>query len=320
MSTSATIWIIIAVILTLLGAILFTSVMIAYDWDFTKLSTGKYTTNTYDINEDFDKISIEVDTTAIEFVLSDNDKCKIVCYESEKVKHSATVKNGTLVIEISDNRKWYEYIGISIGSPKMTVYMPKKDYGSLFIDTDTGHISISKDFTFDSIQIDGHTSHVECFASVRNSIKIELSTGNITIDTLTAGCLDFTTDTGRVSINSVTVTDDVKIRTDTGLIKLNNSSCKNFTSESDTGLISFENVSVTEKLSVKNDTGNVRFNDSDANEIYVKTSTGDVTGTLLTDKVFIARSSTGRINVPKTITGGRCEITTSTGDINISVK
>ena len=76
----------------------------------------------------------------------------------------------------------------------------------------------------------------------------------------------------------------------------------------------------SENFSVKRSTGNVKFNDCDAAEIYVKTDTGDVTGSLLSDKVFIANSDTGRIDVPKTVTGGRCEIDTDTGDIRITVK
>jgi len=41
---------------------------------------------------------------------------------------------------------------------------------------------------------------------------------------------------------------------------------------------------------------------------------------LLTDKVFITKTDTGSINVPDSITGGRCEIKTDTGDIKITVK
>ena len=64
----------------------------------------------------------------------------------------------------------------------------------------------------------------------------------------------------------------------------------------------------------------MRFENSDAAQISVKTSTGDVTGTLLSEKVFITETSTGTIRVPKTITGGKCEITTSTGNIKIDIK
>ena len=57
----------------------------------------------------------------------------------------------------------------------------------------------------------------------------------------------------------------------------------------------------------------------DAAEIFVETDTGDVKGSLLSEKVFIPKSDTGDIKVPKTVTGGRCEITTDTGDIKIEL-
>ena len=55
----------------------------------------------------------------------------------------------------------------------------------------------------------------------------------------------------------------------------------------------------------------------DAEEIGIKTDTGDVTGSLLSEKVFHARTDTGRIEVPKTTGGGLCEIVTDTGDVRI---
>ncbi len=72
-------------------------------------------------------------------------------------------------------------------------------------------------------------------------------------------------------------------------------------------------------MSIQRNTGSVKFNKSDAGEIKVVTTTGDVKGTLLTDKVFIVNTNTGKKEVPNTITGGRCEITTDTGDIKISI-
>ena len=63
----------------------------------------------------------------------------------------------------------------------------------------------------------------------------------------------------------------------------------------------------------------MRFDGCDAAEITVKTGTGDVTGTLLSDKVFLTETGTGRIDVPKSTVGGRCEINTDTGDIKIDI-
>ena len=272
-----------------------------YDWDFTKLSTVTYVTNTYEVNDEFDKISINVDTTEIEFVPTENETCSIVSFEAEQVKHSATVQNGALVVGTVDTRKWHDHICISLGSPKMTVYLPQNEYASLIIETDTGDINIPKDFAFDKIEIDGDTSDVSCFAPVANVLDVELSTGDIIIDSITADQIKLTATTGEIAVNSVTAKNNIDIETDTGTITL-------------------KNVVATGTISIESDTGDVRFEGSDAIEISVKTDTGDVTGTLLSEKVFITETSTGSINVPKTTSGGKCKITTSTGDINISIK
>lgn len=317
MRKAVKIWLIIAAVLVALGMILFAGVMATYDWDFTKLNTVTYVTNTYEVSGSFDKISIHVDTTEIEFVPTDDEDCSIVCFEADTVKHSAAVQDGTLVIRTVDTRKWYEYICISLCTPKMTVYLPQNEYVSLCIETDTGNITIPKDFSFATLEIEGDTSDVDCFASVSNGMEVELSTGDIHIDTMTAGHLNLTTTTGGITVNSVTALKNIDIKTDTGTVKLTDTSCADFFAESDTGTITLKNVVATGRLSIESDTGDVRLEESDAAEIFVKTSTGDVTGTLLSEKVFITETSTGRIHVPKTTTGGKCEIKTATGDIKI---
>ena len=78
-------------------------------------------------------------------------------------------------------------------------------------------------------------------------------------------------------------------------------------------------ASVDGRLTIETSTGDVRLDHCDAGQITVKTTTGDVTGSLRTEKEFIAKTSTGDIDVPDTTSGGKCEITTSTGDIRITV-
>ncbi len=313
-------WLIIAVVLVAIGAILFTGAMTAYDWDFTQLSTVSYETNTHEPAGEFNRISIDVDTTKIELVPTEDQKCKIVCYESEKEKHTVSVQNGTLAIEMTDTRKWYEHIGISFGSPKMTVYLPQDKYTSLLIDADTGDVLIPDNFAFEDVEIKGDTSDVVYMASVSNVIKIESDTGNIKVDGISAEVINFSTDTGNININSVTSKGKINIETDTGEVNLSDVTCTDFIAESDTGTITLKNVVATGSLSVKSNTGDVRFKDSDAAQISVKTSTGDVTGTLLSEKFFMTETSTGKIRVPKTTSGGKCEIETSTGDIRIDIK
>ena len=75
----------------------------------------------------------------------------------------------------------------------------------------------------------------------------------------------------------------------------------------------------SERIDITRTTGDVTFDRCDAAEITVSVSTGDVTGTLLTPKIFQAHSNTGKINVPEYWEGGKCKITTTTGKIEISI-
>lgn len=313
-------WTIIAISLLAAGLLIFAGVMAALDFDFTKLSTVKYETNTYEIGEDFSKISIDTDTTEIEFVLSDKEQGKIVCFESEKEKHSVTVKDGTLTISAVDTRKWYDYIGFSFNQSKMTVYLPKTEYASLLIKGSTGDIEIPKDFEFDTVDISASTGAVECYASASELMRIKLSTGDVCVENVSVGALDLSVTTGGVTASSINCEGDIKVAVSTGKTKLTDISCKGVISSGSTGDVILKNVIAAENFSIERSTGDVVLEGSDAAEIYVKTSTGDVTGTLLSEKVFIIETNTGSVNVPKTVTGGKCEIKTSTGDIKIEIQ
>ncbi len=73
------------------------------------------------------------------------------------------------------------------------------------------------------------------------------------------------------------------------------------------------------KFDIERSTGNVIFTRCDALEITVLTDTGDVRGSLLSEKIFFYETDTGDVDLPETLGGGKCKITTDTGDINITV-
>ena len=320
MSKITKIWLIIAASLVLVGCIIFGGVMTMLKWDFTKFSTDKYETNHYEITENFNNISIITDTADILLMPSENQKTSAVCREQKNAKHSVTVQNGKLVIEIVDARKWYEYIGINLGTPKITVYIPQGEYGALFVKSSTGNVEIPKEFKFESIDISESTGNVTNYASASENIIIKTSTGNIRVENVSAGTLDLSVSTGGITVSDVTCEEDIKIKVSTGKTNLTNIRCKNVVSTGNTGEISLNNVIAAEKFSIERSTGDVKFDRCDAAEIFVETDTGDVRGSLLADKIFVIQTDTGNVDVPKTATGGKCEITTSTGDINISIK
>lgn len=319
MNRKTKIWLIIAWSLLLAGIIIFGSVMTTLKWDFTKLSTTKYETISYEINEKYNNISVLTKTADVLFLPSKSGETSVICMEEKNTKHNVTVQNDTLVIEAIDTRKWYEHIGINFGNAKITVYIPQGEYGALSVKSDTGDIEIPKEFEFQSIAVSGSTSDVNCYSSVSDTVDIKLSTGDINLQDIRIGNAKLTVSTGDINLKSVNCDKDLEVNVDTGKTKFTDVLCDNVISKGDTGDMALYNVIAKKGFSITRDTGDVIFEKSDAAEINVKTSTGDVKGTLLSSKVFIAESVTGDVKVPKTTSGGKCEINTNTGDINITV-
>jgi DUF4097 and DUF4098 domain-containing protein YvlB len=131
-------------------------------------------------------------------------------------------------------------------------------------------------------------------------ITIRTSTGDIRVANISAGSLDLTVSTGNTLISDL--------------------QCENLISKGNTGDISLNNVVASKTFFIERSTGDVKFDGSDAAEIFVKTDTGDITGSLLTDKIFVTQTDTGDIDIPETADGGRCELVTDTGDIRIEIK
>ena len=299
MSKSAKKWLLAAAFLVVTGVIII-AVVSAYHWEFTDLGAEKRETSTYVIREDFQSIKVDTDTADILFAVSDDDTCRAVCCAEKKIKHSVDVREGTLTIRVTDDRAWYEQIGLNFRSPKVTVYLPKTEYASIVMEAGTGDIEIPN-----AIKVD--------------RADISLSTGDIRIGHMSAGTLELSSSTGEITVSDVSCRGDIRIDVTTGEVDLENVTCQNLSSGGSTGDVSLEDVIAAEKIYVERSTGNVEFEDADAAGLFVKTSTGDVVGSLRTEKVFVTETSTGDISVPKTAAGGKCEIMTSTGDIRIEL-
>ena len=292
---------IVAAVLTVVGVGIFTVAFAILGFDIAKLSTQKYEFNTYTLNEDFNSIKINTETASVILAESDSDECKIECVEREKMKHSAEVREGTLVIDVENTKKWYDYIGSNFGNETVTVYLPKAVYASLTVNADTGSVEIPKMFSFESVCVKVDTGLIGCYAEVSDSIELQTATGSIRAE------------------NSST-DGEVKIKTATGSIKIADIRCNRLSAESHTGSIDLTNTIAADNMTINCATGNVRLDSCDANEIKVATHTGSIVGTLLSDKIFFAKSSVGNVDVPKTTSGGTCELVTGTGDIKIEIK
>ncbi len=311
--------IITSIVLMAIGFSVFFGVMVVHGFDFSWLDARDFETNTYNITENFDDMTICVKTADVYFMPSENEKCSVICFEEVKRKHSVEVTENTLNIKAEGEKAWYEYVGFSIKSPSVTVKLPLKVYKNLSVKTSTGNISVAENFIFENVSLIGSTGNVNFLSSASDNITIKTSTGNVNISDSAAKDLDITVSTGNISVNSA-VFQTINATVSTGNARFTGIRCKTFFTEGSTGNIVLNDVLAEERIYIKRSTGNVKFDGIDAAEIEVRTSTGDVKGSLLSGKIFSTDSDTGTIRVPESSSDGKCDIKTNTGDIIIEIK
>lgn len=299
MNQNMKLWLILATVFVVIGAGMIVTVLSIYGWDFTLLNTVPYETNTHSPAGEFHSISLDTSTADIVILPSEDGACRVVCHEQENTPHHVEILEGILTVTEEDNREFYQQIGISFGTPQLTFYLPDTQYQDLTIRCSTANIEIPDGFHFENIDLKLTTGNVENYASVSNTVKIKTTTGRVYMEKVTADVFDITVSTG--------------------LVEMNGCSCNNLISAGNTGDLILEDTTARESLHIQRSTGDVTFINADAEEIFVKTSTGNVSGNLTSEKVFSVQTSSGDADVPKSQSGGICEVHTSTGDIKITV-
>jgi len=255
---------------------------------------------TYVIEETYNEIRIDGNTFDVNIYSSNNNENKVVYSENKKVVIETRVIAGVLIVTQDDNRKFYDKL-FNFTNYKVDLYLTSDLIDSLNIEGNTGDIEVNKGFTFKDVNISNSTGDIEFESHVLNNINIKNSTGDI-------------------EMKNSNISGDLNVETKTGDIELVNVNCNKLDIKISTGDTELVNTLVNEDFNMNGTTGDVELNGFDASNIYIVLSTGDVKGTILSSKIFNAKSQTGRVNVPETYVGGICKITTSTGNIKISYK
>ncbi|MBQ7715453.1 MAG: DUF4097 family beta strand repeat protein [Clostridia bacterium] len=257
MSRSKRIWLIAAAVLTVLGAALFIYALIALGFDMTKLSPVKPVENIYEIDEDFDRIAFELQTSDVTILPSDDGVCRIECREADKMRHTADVEGTFLKIGLDDTREWYERLLFNPRDIGVTLYVPEEEYASISVSVSTGDVTVEP-------------------LKVTSGVKIGCSTGDVHLNDLTCGQLAVDTSTGDVFLNGVAVSGSLTVRCTTGDVWFDRCDAESISVGTTTGDVT--GTFLTEKIfSVDTSTGDVNVPESaSGGRCDVSTSTGDV--------------------------------------------
>ena len=251
------IWLIIAAALTVGGLLLFAVVMTVAGWDFAKLGNVELETNTHEITENFSGISVDTETSDVVFLPSEDGKCRVVCYENVKAKHTAKVVDGVLKIKVNDTRKWSDFIfNISFSSPKLTVYLPRAEFDSIRVHTVTGRIELS------NLSL--------------GSLDLSLTTGDVDLTSINCKDLNVSGVTGNVTLKSVIASERLSVKLTTGNIKLTGCDGGSLSLKTTTGSVT--GTLLSEKIFAATAvTGSVRVPDTKSGGLCeIRTTTGNI--------------------------------------------
>lgn len=301
MKKGTVIALIVATACTVTGLCLSAAAFIGIGFDLRKLNNTQPRTNRHTVTDEFSGIDIQAVEADISLLPAEDNVCRVVCEETDKITHTVAVTNGKLTVTHQDSRRWYERIfHFSFRKLSVSVYLPAGEYKKLAIKTVSGDVSVSASLRFADAAFSSTSGSITCAAQTKGSLTASTVSGDITLSEHTGGPLSVSTTSGEISLRDINAS-TISVNTTSGDMAL--------TDVVANGLLEAQSVS-----------GEQSFTRTDAGSLALSSVSGNLTVTLLSDKDFSYNTASGHVSLPRSIAGaGTCKIKTTSGNIRISI-
>lgn len=270
-------------------------------FDLNALNSMKFETVTHWVTEPFTDLNIQVTESNIRLVPSSDGQCRVECRDSEQLVHTVAVKDGALTVTRTDTRRWYQRIGIYWGDMTVTVYLPERVYGALLLKSVSGDVTVPAGFAFSEAALQSTSGNVAFAGTVQGRLWAQTTSGDLVLGGVTGGAVELRSTSGDVQADEITAAA--------------------FSAQTTSGDLKLSALSVTGQAALEAVSGDVQLNSADAGSFRIKAVSGDVQGQLLSPKRFVTHTVSGTVRVPADDpAAGICEITTTSGDIRISLQ
>ena len=219
---------------------------------------AKFIINESVIVGDYNKIEINVNTTNIKILPSEDEKTKLVCHEKKRRKHQLLLENMILKVK-STEKKWLSF---GFKYAELTLYIPIKKYENINIINNTGSVEMFNIFE-------------------AGELLIKTNTGSVTLDTVNCDELVSKGGTGCVSLNKLISKNNIDIKRNTGNVKLKKCDGKNIYIKTNTGRVEV-NLLTSKLFITKSNTGKLKTdtmkmeNTNLSGKCEIKTNTGNI--------------------------------------------
>lgn len=262
-------------------------------------------------------LEIESGSAEVELRHASNGICTVRCAQGANREYKVWVDEGTLHIERV--RKW-SLFPVSLTEDKIEVYLPDREYETLWIRSDSGGVSVPEGFRFDNAILMASSGGVTFTADAAYELNIQTSSGGAAVRGASPDSLFLSCSSGGVVLSDC-APGEITLHSTSGSVKAEHVRCKTFDSSCTSGSQKFSDVIVEGLLRIDGTSGSVKLDDCDAGEVFIEVVSGSVSGNFLTPKQYDLRSTSGSISAPSSSaptpgsTAGRCTVRTTSGSI-----
>lgn len=311
---------IIAVICLIVGALLVGAGWVLLQKNPIDKNTTRDVVEVYRVSKAPTQIKIDTIESRVEILPIEGDEWRVECKETEKLSHTIDLTDGILTVKQTDNRQWYDYIGILNGFLKnsVTVYLPRGTYELLDIASTSGGIKVHEGFAFVNAELKNTSGSISMASSVEGALTVRNTSGSITVSGGVGGNLTTQNTSGSTRVLGG-VNGALQIHSNSGRIEVKDATPTKAEVSNTSGSIYLENVICKESCSIKNTSGSIELAYCDAMSFDVRNTSGSIRASLLSAKTFDCHSVSGGVNTPRDGNGGTFRANSTSGSIRVTV-
>ncbi len=299
-----------------------------------------YTSVTHRAESPFDSISVSVAFPEVRIELSPDGTAYAVCDEGERIHYTLTVEEETLYLREHDDRRWVDHIGILYAARPLMLYLPEGIYNSLTVETVSSSLKCeASELSFYTVDLTSSSGSIRFSTPVLSALYAESTSGGIHVANASPENVFLNSTSGNISAEnvqaragfeavatsgSVTVKNcnakRIMLKSTSGSIKLTKSAPVNIDLHTTSGSMRLDGVVASGTLSAKSASGSIKLEGCDAGNLQLESTSGSIGGTLLSDKWFDTRSTSGSIRCPASVKdAGKCTVVTVSGSIKFEI-
>lgn len=318
-------WIYTALVFLLIGAGLMISVGSMNGWDPARFgNTVHLTAQRFPVEEPFTAIDLRRCGGDVTLLPADDGVCRVVTGVSEDggVETKVEVRDGVLYVTREDTRPWYARIAFNLwtGEDEVTIFLSEESMEALELRSASSPILIGSGLVFGRASVESTSGDIRFRAEASESLRLKTSSGAILLEYSDCGDVALESTSGDIRVRYLQC-GDFASRSASGSQWLEElSAAGSVTAVSSSGEKILRRVTAKTALEIESSSGDVMLDGVDAASVAIRSSSGEVKGTVARRMDFRASSSSGSVSLPEPDPkGGAFTVRSSSGDVKIKL-